>query len=158
MRRILWTMSLLNSAIHGKSSQGISRMFNISKPPTSSRRQILRIDFKGNKSRTATTFSVNATEQFNMLPNELKNPATTQNQFKRNIKQHAMSSLHLSQHWDFVFLDLNRMTRKWRRRLLCLTEYSSYRRWNSMIVITHLYTIFIYLLTKVANIKGTFTV
>ena len=95
---LMSTLGLLNSAIHGKSSQGISRMFNISKPPTSSRRQILRIDFKGNKSRTATTFSVNATEQFNMLPNELKNPATTQNQFKRNIKQHAMSSLHLSQH------------------------------------------------------------
>ena len=82
------TLNTLKGAIEGKTSRGIREMFKITKPMEGSRRQVIRIDFKGNKKRSDNMFSTFASQTFNSLPDEIKHPSITTRNFKNKVKEH----------------------------------------------------------------------
>ena len=92
------TMNLMKEAMTGHSSEGLNSLFKVVEPKVEARRQTLRVDHKGPKTRPISVFSANAAQIFNQLPVELRSPSLTIKQFKKKNKKHTMNNYHLAHH------------------------------------------------------------
>ena len=92
------TLNLTKQAISGDSSSGMNHLIKVKKPPKGNRNQGLRLEHRGKSNRGETTFSVNAVNKFNNLPDQLRDPDLTTKQFKVKLKTYTALNYKLTQH------------------------------------------------------------
>ena len=92
------TLNLAKRGIEKKSSEGINNLFKVTTPRQHRALPTMRLHHRGPLTRQPNVFSSHAEELFNELPDFLKNPALTINQFKRHIKIHTRETNLLKEH------------------------------------------------------------
>ena len=92
------SLNLIRNAINQNSSIGMNAMFKVSHLNSNLRNKSIRVDHRGPPGRNNLTFSANATQMFNNLPNHLKLKNINPYKFKNMLKQHILSENHLQMH------------------------------------------------------------
>ena len=92
------TVNLTKKAMEKNSSDQLNKMFTITKPIHPRNGKSLRIDHKGGLKKSQNMFSVIATNTFNSLPQNLKDPDLTNQKFKLELKKFSMTQNLLQKH------------------------------------------------------------
>ena len=92
------TLNLLKSISKNESSHGLINSFSISNPKNPRSATGQRIDHKGPKNRTNTSFSTNSCMMHNLLPVNLKDKEISTKTFKQQIKLYSRTVNRLPKH------------------------------------------------------------
>ena len=93
------SMNLVKRSLKGKSSYAINSMFSQATQRFPRGQITTSIIHNGNIQRKNTNFSALATQNFNSLPPELRDPKLTCTQFKTAFNLHIRTVRRLVQHW-----------------------------------------------------------
>ena len=92
------TLNLTAKALRNESSEGLNKMFKVSKPKLPRGEPYQIIHHKGPNQKKDIDFSSRATTAYNSAPKELRNPNLSSKQTKHKIKNYTNTTHHLKTH------------------------------------------------------------
>ena len=91
-------LNMVKQAMEGCSSEGVNNLFRVSAPIHQRGLQTNRVDHNGPVNRKSTSFDVRSAEEYNQLPDSLKDPTLSKWRFKNHLKDHILTLHHLPRH------------------------------------------------------------
>ena len=91
-------LNLLKQALEKKSALSINNSFKQSQPAHPRGLATIRVNYNGSISRSENSFEVQASREFNNLPELLRSPLLTVIDFKKRLKEHVLTIHHLACH------------------------------------------------------------